>query len=411
MQDLSVAEALAQILASVSSLEAEKVDLMEGLGRILAQPVIARDTLPPFANSAMDGYAVRSADVVTASRTNPIELKVVGDIPAGVWPECEIVPGTAARITTGAPLPSGADAVVPVEETDEAWQSEHRPIPLAIQIYRGSAEGAYIRQAGENIRAGETAIPAGQRIRPQEISVLASLGITKIDVFRRPRVAILATGDELLEIDQPLKLGHIRNSNNYGLAAQITAAGGIPILLGIARDTAEDVRAHLQQGIAKRADFFVTSAGVSVGAYDVVKTVLAEGGSVNFWRVRMRPGKPLAFGHFQTIPYLGLPGNPVSSLVSFERFGRPALLKMQGYTTLERPSIVVTVQEPIRSDGRESYVRAIIQASADGYTAKTTGTQESHIATSLVKANGLVIVPEGVKFVGAGEKLSAFLLD
>ena len=327
---LTVAEALAMVLDAVAPLGHEIVPLGEALGRILAEPAVAQDSLPPFANSAMDGYAMRAADIANADRDQPVNLKVVADVAAGYVSEVEVGPGSAARIMTGAPLPAGADAVIPVEDTDEAWRGESRPLPETINIFRSVSSGDYVRLAGDDIVAGTTVIPAGKQIRPQEIGVLASIGLAEVTVVRRARVGILATGDELIEVDQPLTPGKIRNSNGFTQAAQITAAGAIPVNLGIARDTEADVKSRLQAGLDAGVDLFVSSAGVSVGAYDVVKAVLDAAGNVGFWRVRMRPGKPLAFGKYGGVTYFGLPGNPVSAMVSFERFVRPALLKDGG---------------------------------------------------------------------------------
>ena len=240
---------------------------------------------------------------------------------------------------------------------------------------------------------------------------MAALGVARVPVVRRPRVAVLSTGDELLPIDQPLQPGKIRNSNSHAQAAQLLSIGAEPVMLGIARDSEADVRARLQEGLDAGVDMFISSAGVSVGAYDVVKTVLAEGGEIGFWRVRMRPGKPLAFGRYQGIPYLGLPGNPVSAMVSFERFARPAVRKMAGHTALSRPELKVTLMEGFESDGRESYIRAQVSREGQGYTAHLTGAQGSNIISSLVKANALLIVPEGVKQVTAGETLWAMMID
>lgn len=410
-QDLTVAEALARILAAVSVLESERVPLLDSLGRILAEDVVARDSLPPFTNSAMDGYALRSADIQSATRTNPISLNVIGDIAAGVWPKFTLQAGTAARIMTGAPVPAGADAIVPVEDTDEGWKDRERPLPEQIAIYRLVGEGDYIRPKGDDIHAGDTILQRGHLIRPPEISVLASLGVSAVPVVRRPRVAILATGDELVDVDQPLTDGKIRNSNSYAQTAQVTAVGAIPIRLGVAGDTEADVRTKLQAGLDAGVDLFISSAGVSVGAYDVVKSVLDDGGDVHFWRVRMRPGKPLAFGTYHDVLYLGLPGNPVSSMVSFERFGRPAILRMAGHTNVERRTVQASVTEPLTSDGRESYIRVQVEQEGDQFLAIPTGRQGSHMITSLVKANGLLIVPEGVKQVARGEKLPLLLLE
>lgn len=411
-EDLTVDEALALVLAQFKPLAAERVPLLQALDRILAEDVTANDSLPPFANSAMDGYALRAGDVASASAENPATLRVVADIAAGSTSEVVVQPGAAARIMTGAPLPEGADAVVPVEVTNEPWRDAARPLPQQIEVYETVAEGDYIRYPGEDIQAGERVLPAGHQLRPQEIGVLASLGVAQVSVVRRPRVGVLATGDELITVEEALRPGKIRNSNSYAQASQVISLGAEPISLGIARDDESDVRAKLQNGLDAGVDLFVSSAGVSVGAYDVVKSVLEAEGNVGFWRVRMRPGKPLAFGTYQGVPYLGLPGNPVSAMVSFERFARPAILKMAGHQRLARPSVEVMMQDEIRSDGRETYARAMVHRGDDGrYVATVAGQQGSHIMTSLVKANALVIIPEGVKVVSGGETLTALMID
>jgi molybdopterin molybdotransferase len=410
-EDLTVTEALSVVLSSVPVLEEETVPLLEALGRVLARPVVARDSLPPFANSSMDGYAVRSADIEGATSERPIALTVVADIAAGTPIDGKVGPGEAARIMTGAPLPAGADAVVPVEDTNEPWRERERPLPQQVDIRRAVAAGDYVRWPGEDIERGQQVLDTGHAIRPQEIGVLASLGIADIAVVRRPRVGVLATGDELVDIHLPLTPGKIRNSNGYSQAAQVQVLGAIPIMLGVAADLEEDVRERLATGLAAGVDLFVSSAGVSVGAYDVVKAVLEKEGNVGFWRVRMRPGKPLAFGIYGGRPYLGLPGNPVSAMVSFERFARPAILKMAGHLQLERPRVVATLLEDIHSDGRESYIRAVVERAGKAYQARTTGGQGSHMMTSMVKANALLVVPEGVKYVPAGDKLPALMID
>lgn len=410
-EDLSVREALNLILGAIDILPSEELDLLDGLGRVLAQPVIARDSLPPFANSSMDGYAVRAEDIGRARDDRPIRLKVIGDIAAGASNLPDVVVGTAARIMTGAPLPPGADAVVPVEDTDEPWRGKERPLPEFVAIHRAVDPGDFTRHPGEDIRAGDVVLEKGRVLRPQEIGILAALGVGRINVIRRPRVGILATGDELVDVASPLTPGKIRNSNGYAQTAQVAALGGVPVMLGVAGDTETAVRERLDAGVAAEVDLLISSAGVSVGAYDVVKAVLDEVGDVAFWRVRMRPGKPLAFGSYRGIPFLGVPGNPVSAMVSFEMFGRPAILKMAGHDRLERPRVEVTVLEDIDSDGRESYIRAIVTRDERGYLARTTGGQGSHMMTSLVKANALLVVPEGVKAIQAGTKLKALMID
>jgi molybdopterin molybdotransferase len=312
---------------------------------------------------------------------------------------------------TGAPVPPGADAVVPVEDTDEPWRAARRALPERIAIRRAVRAGDFVRYPGEDIQVGTRVLDEGHVLRPQEIGVLASLGVGQVAVVRRPRVGILATGDELVPVEAELSPGKIRNSNGYAQAAQVLALGGLPVMLGVARDAEADVREKLDAAVADRLDLLVSSAGVSVGAYDVVKAVLDKGGSVTLWRVRMRPGKPLAFGTYRGIPYLGLPGNPVSAMVSFERFARPAILKMAGHIQLDRPSVRAVLQEDVRSDGRESYLRAIVTKDERGFVATTTGSQGSHIMTSLVKANALLIVPEGMIDVPAGTPLTALMID
>lgn len=410
-QDLSVQDALTAVLGGFATLEAERVPLSQLLGRVLTQSVVAKNNMPPFTNSSMDGYALRAADIASASKQSPVTLNVIGDVAAGAVLDVNAGENTAVRIMTGAPVPDGFDAVVPVEDTNEEWRGEKRPLPEKITIYRSVNSGDYLRHPGEDIETGTEILSAGHLVRPQEIGVMASLGVTEAQVVRRPRIGILATGDELISVDQPLTPGKIRNSNGYTQAAQVEALGAEPIILGVAKDTEASVREKLQIGLDANVDLFISSAGVSVGAYDVVKAVLDAEGNVGFWRVRMRPGKPLAFGTYQGIPYLGLPGNPVSAMVSFERFARPAILKMAGRTQLDKPQIPVVVQEEIGSDGRESYIRAVVEKTAVGYQATTTGSQGSHVATSLVKANALLIIPEGQKRVTKGETLNAWMLD
>ena len=411
LEDLTVADALNLVLKGVSILPAEHVSLLDALGRVLAEPVVAFDSLPPFANSSMDGYALRAADVENASVETPTELQVVADIAAGEVSNVILSNGTAARIMTGAPMPEGADAVIPVEDTNEPWRDAERPLPDTILVKRSVKLGDYVRHIGEDIQAGQEVIAPGHVIRPQEIGVLAALGVSRVQVHRRPRIGVLSTGDELIDVDQPLSPGKIRNSNSYAQAAQVIALGAELISLGVARDTEDHVRAKLQVGLDAGVDLLVSSAGVSVGAYDVVKAVLEQEGNVGFWRVRMRPGKPLAFGSYHGVPFLGLPGNPVSAMVSFERFVRPTIRKMAGHKNVGRPRITVTVQDQLHSDGRETYVRAKVTRTPQGYQAVSTGSQGSHVMTSLVKANGLMIIPEGVTIVYPGERLQAMMID
>lgn len=411
---ITVEEAYERIMQAFHPLEPERVSLWEGLGRVLAEDVYADVNIPPFANSAMDGYAVRAADTAGATREQPVWLRVKGTLAAGQAPTVSVDPGTAIRIMTGAPMPPGADAVVRFENTSEA-ENNARMSAVAqsgeVAIYVPVAVNENVRPAGEDIRAGEKVLAAGTELRPAELGVLASVGRADFLAYRRPRVAVLATGDELVEPDEPLSPGKIRNSNAYTNAALVRKYGGIPIRLGIARDTVADLTAKLRQAVDLKVDLILTSAGVSVGEYDVVKDVLNALGEMEFWQVRMKPGKPLAFGHVQGVPLIGFPGNPVSSMVSFEQFARPAILKMQGKRKLRKPVIRAILREDVRGGDRREFKRAIVERDGNTYYARLTGDQGSGILTSMVRANGLAIVPEGVHLIRAGEEISVEMLD
>ncbi len=398
---LPVEEALERILAEIARLEPEQIDLPEAAGRVLAQSIASQEEVPPFANSAMDGYALRSSDTLSASAHEPRRLRLVGIVQAGRVAERPVEDGEAMRILTGAPVPPGATAVIQQEltETGDGWVEVREPV----------AQGNNIRHAGEDIRRGTVVLAEGALIGSAEIGVLASLGVTRVTVYRRPVVAILATGDELVEIDQPLLPGQIHNSNSYLVAAAVTRAGGIPRSLGIARDQVEELRAKLQA--AQEADLIVTSGGVSVGDYDLVKDIMREQGTIDFWRVNLRPGKPLAFGKLGSTPLLGLPGNPVSAAVTFELFARPVLRKMQGFAQLLRPQVQARLLHNMQESGnRRHYVRAHVTLLDGVFVARTTGTQDSHILTSMVSANALLVIPENTPPMQAGEMVQALLL-
>jgi molybdopterin molybdotransferase len=414
-QMLSVAEARAQMLGHFHPLALETISITQAAGRVLAEEVTATQNLPPFNNSSMDGYAVRLSDVAGATPEHPAALHVSGDIPAGSGMPPALAEGTAMRIMTGAPMPEGAEAVIPVEDTDDRRDHVGAPPPV-IRIFKPATPQANIRPIGQDMRAGEVVLHTGARLGPAAVGVLAALGRANVGVHRQPLVALFSTGDELREVDETPGPGQIRDTNSYTLAAAVEQYGGRALRLGIARDSLEDVRAKLHAACEAKADLILSSAGVSVGAYDVVKAALEAEGALEFWRVRMRPGKPLAFGHVRgpdrlDVPFMGLPGNPVSALVTFEVFVRPILLKLAGYARWDKPQIRVTLTEALRSDGRESYLRVVITPGEEGYKARTTGDQGSAILTSLVKANGLLIVPEGVTVAKAGDTFSAWLLD
>lgn len=409
-QYLSVADARELLVGSLAALPAERVALEESLGRVLAERVQADVNLPPFSNSSMDGYAVRSSDVAEASLEAPRRLKVVGDVAAGRAHLPEVGPGSCVRIMTGGPLPAGADCVVPVEDTDDHGPMAGRELPETVQIFRPVEAGGYVRKAGLDVREGDTVLEPGRRLRPQDMAMLASLGIAQPLVYNRPNVAVISTGDELVGVEQALGPGKIRESNGTMVRGLIKQSGGRPIRLPIAKDDAGSVKAVLDQAVEQCADLIVSSAGVSMGAYDFVRTVVEQHGELAFWRVNIRPGKPLAFGSYRGVPFVGLPGNPVSAWVTFAVFVLPAMDRLEGGRGVERVLVRVKVDEALDSDGRESYLRARVSRSDDGYHARLTGSQDSGVLSSLVAANALLIVPAGDMHVAIGTELDAWIL-
>jgi molybdopterin molybdotransferase len=400
---LTVEEALNKILSHVEPLGSEKVSILEALGRIITENINAPRDIPPLDNSAMDGYALKSEDIRNASLENRVRLEVIEDLPAGFISKKVIQRGQAIRIMTGAPIPGGADAVIPVEDTE-------RGDGIAL-VFNPVPPGANIRKAGEDVKKGDRIISAGDLVRPAEVGMMASVGRSFITVFQRPLVAILCTGEELVDVDGALDEGKIISSNSYTLAAQVKDCGAIPVQLGIAKDQKEDIETKLQQGL--RADVIISSAGISVGDYDFVKDVLKNlGMEMVFWKVAMQPGRPLAFGTIRGKPVFGLPGNPVSSMVSFEQFVRPSLLKMMGHRQLFRPVIEAILKEEItKKAGMRQFIRASVSLKGNQYIVTTTGEQGSGILKSMVKANGLIVIPEGQEIVRAGEKVKVQLLD
>jgi len=377
---LSVEEALAQILVRVEPLGTELVGILAGLGRVLAERVVSRRELPPWAASSMDGYAIRAAD----SGPAPASLSVVGRVSAGALPDRSLGPGEAMRIFTGAPLPAGADTVVPQEDvaTDGGRIVLQQPV----------ARGACVRPAGEDIRAGDVVLEPGCVVGAAEVGLLATLGYTRVRVHRRPRVAILSTGSELADLGIVPGPGQIPNSNTYSLMAQTLEAGAEPVNLGVVPDRMEEIVNRLRWGLD--TDALVSSAGVSVGELDLVREALTRcGAELHLWKVSMRPGKPITFGSVQGRPVFGLPGNPVSAMVTFELFVRPALRRMQGCNAVQRPRIPARALEPIDNPGaRRGYLRVRLEHDGEGYGARLTGAQGSGILRSMVLADGLAVV-------------------
>jgi molybdopterin molybdotransferase len=336
---------------------------------------------------------------------------VVADIPAGSAGEVSIGPGQAARIMTGAPLPAGADAVVMVEDTDFADRSPGTPAPGSVRVFRPVPAGASLRRSGEDLHAGDRVLTAGRRLQPQDIGLLAMLGADRVAVRRRPRLAILSSGDELIPVEAPPAPGKVRDANSYTLGLLAEKAGAEVVPLGIAPDDLSAVRTLLEQAVRAGVDAIVASAGVSVGAYDFVRAAVEADGSLDFWKVNMRPGKPLAFGEIQGIPFFGLPGNPVSAFVGFLVFVRPALERLsglpQGSPRLER----AVLAEAVESDGRESYLRAVAYVENGRRMVRLTGHQGSGNLLSLVQANALLIVPSGVKSLPASKEVDIWPIE
>lgn len=399
---LTVEEARARILAHITPLATEEIPLTTALDRILAEDAVAHDETPPFINSAMDGYALRSADTQSATPDTPVTLRLAGEVPAGSVYAGTVAAGETVRILTGAPVPDGADAVLQQELTEVA--------DGMVSLRQTVDIGANIRPAGGDLRPGMRLIAAGTQLGPAEIALLAAAGIHPVRVTRRPRVAILATGDELAPLGETPGPGQIRETNSPYLIAAVMRAGGEPMPLGIARDRSDDIRARLEQ--ARAADLILTSGGVSVGDYDLVKQILAEQGDIDFWRVRMRPGKPVAFGLLSGTPLLGLPGNPASAAVTFELFGRPTIRRMLGCAQIERPLIQarLTGSNIARGD-RRHYVRVRLMARDGILEARQTGAQDSHLISSLQGASAYLVIEEGAGVITEGEIVPALLLN
>ncbi len=390
---IAVEEALRIILAGITPLGLESIDMAGSQGRVLGEDIRAKRPNPPWDNSAMDGYALRAADSIGASKQSPAVLKVIYDLPAGQSPKGEIKKGEAVRIMTGAPVPPGADAVIMVEDTEACGNG-------TVRLSKEAKNNDNIRKMGEDFKEGAVVLKKGSLIRPAEVLMLATIGAAFVFAHKRPRVAIISTGDELADIGETPKQGQIINSNGYAIAALVRECGAEPINMGIARDTKESLREKLTQ--ASYADCVISSGGVSVGDYDFVKDVLKDLGSeMKFWKVAMKPGKPLAFGVIKGKPAFGLPGNPISSMVAFEEFVRPALLKMAGRESVEPAAFKARITEDLKiKPGRKNFIRAVLKIENEGFTATPLSGQGSGIISTMVKSNSFIIVPadsEGYK--------------
>jgi len=407
---LSVHEAQQRILSIFSPTEITCIPIIQAEGRILAQDCLSNIDLPPFDNSAMDGFAIISQDTHDATPENPVFLDVIADIPAGHIQDDLISRGMAARIMTGAFIPSGADTVVKVEDTDCNFQTPENPLPKKVAIFHSYKSRTNIRYRGEDIQSGEIILKAGSTLRPQDLGLLAMVGMAQVPVHRAPVMALLSSGDELISADAPLSGGKIRDANTYTLTANAHNTGAKVFQLGIVPDDRKAIKLALDRAVDEKVDLIVSSAGVSVGAFDFVKAVVEEQGALDFWRVNLRPGKPLAFGSYRDIPFFGLPGNPVSAFIGFELFVRPVLLKMGGSVSIHRPRLFAILEDEITSDGRESYLRATLRYQEGKWYARLTEHQGSGNLLSLVRANALLIVPSGVKSLPAGSEIEVCFL-
>jgi molybdopterin molybdotransferase len=403
---LAAGEAARRIVDEVRRQPPLRIPLDDALDAVLAQDVVSPLDIPAWTNSAMDGYATRGADVRGASEAEPVRLRVIEHVPAGRFPSRPIGAGECTRIFTGAPLPEGADTVIRQEDTDGGGET--------VTITRDRDVGVNIRRAGEDIRRGTTVLTAGTELGPAHLGVLASLAVANPLVYRQPRVAILGSGDEIVDVDQPEEIlsgRKIASSNSHTLTALVRRTGAVPVSLGIARDTPESMRAHLQA--AEGSDLLVTTAGISVGEHDYLRGVLEElGAEQRFWKLRMRPGAPVGFGILKGIPWIGLPGNPVSTMVTFELFVRPAIRKMSGHALPFRRSVPVRMAEPVSLKPRlQHFLRAVVTEGPDGPEARLTGPQGSGILTSMVAANALLVIPEAQFETPAGAVVQALRLD
>ncbi len=409
---LPVREAQEKILSVIKPTEPQLCLSEKAYGRVLVHDVFSPFNLPHFTNSSMDGFAICSKDLINASPDFPVQLPVKMNIPAGSGSDATLKSGESARILTGAPLPDGADAVVPVENTDQFKSGQSAVLPASVAIYIPVKPGENIRPAGEDVHKGQLVLKKGRVLQPQDIGLLISLGIRQVRVAKKARIALFSSGDELLEPNGDLTPGKIYDANRFVLTGLLEAAGAEVIPLGVAKDTPESVIATLDQALQDTPDMIISSAGVSVGVFDYVQQVIKENGTLSFWKVNMRPGKPVAFGDYKGIPFMGLPGNPVSAYIGCIVFAFPFIRQIHGLPPFAQKTIKAVLTEPLESlDGRESFYRGFIRCEDGVNLASLTGHQGSGNLFSLVQANALLIVPAGVKIIQAGETVSAWALD
>lgn len=399
---VSVEDARDRVLSRIEPLPPLELPLTDALGCVAVDDVTARDDMPSFASSAMDGFAVRASDVAEASPDAPVEMKVVGKAMIGLRPDVTVGMGEAVAIATGAPIPAGADCIVPVENTES-------PDEDRVRVFEAVAQGRHVRPRGEDAREGDVLVPAGKRLGAPELGLLANAGVPHPLVRPRPRVIVLSTGDELIAPTEEATFGQVHDSNAYTLFGALREAGAMPVLAGIVRDDPEALKETITS-FEIQADAFVSSGGVSVGERDVVKAAFAGRGDVEFTRVAMQPGMPQGFGFVEGKPFFGLPGNPVSVFVSFEVFVRPAILKMMGRTSIGRPTIEATLTDEIRGPrGKVQYARVEVGRGDDGWVATPTGGRGSNLISTVSRANGLAVIPVGTDVTPAGARVRVMI--
>jgi molybdopterin molybdotransferase len=390
-------QAHAHVLDTVQVLSPIALPLTEAFGCVVAEDLIAANDLPEFASSAMDGFAVRSSDVAPATPTSPVDLKIVGRALIGRHPDATVGGGEAVRIATGAPIPAGADTIVPIENADVSGER--------VRIIDGSSPGTHIRPAGEDVRAGQVLVSQGRRLGPPEMGLLANAGHGTPLVHPRPRVVVLSTGDELIPPTETPEFGQVRDSNAYTLFAALKEVGAIPVMAGIVKDDVESLKETVFDYLIQ-ADAFISSGGVSVGERDVVKAAFFRRGAVEFYKVAMQPGMPQGFGNIEGKPYFGLPGNPVSVFVSYEVFVRPAVMKMMGRTQTERPQITATLTEDVKGPkGKLQFARVNVERGDKGWVATPTGARGSNLISTVSRANGFALIPAGVELAPRGSQV------
>jgi molybdopterin molybdotransferase len=398
---IPVEEARARVLDAIPPLAPLQLALTEAHGCVSAEDVVAAESLPPFASSAMDGFAVRSADVVAATPERPAELKLVGRAMIGVRPEAVVGGGETVAIATGAPIPAGADAVVPIENTQVHGE--------VVRLLEAAPAGRHVRPAGEDVAEGTVLVERGKRLGAPELGLLANAGHATPLVHPRPRVVVLSTGDELIPPTESPEFGQVRDSNAFTVFGALREAGAMPVLAGIVKDDADSLREAVLDYLIQ-ADAFISSGGVSVGERDVVKAAFFRRGDIDFYRVAMQPGMPQGFGHIEGKPYFGLPGNPVSVFVSFELFVRPAMLKMMGRTQLDRPQVRATLTSDVSGPkGKMQYARVVVERGDGGWRATPTGGRGSNLISTVTRANGLAMIPPGTETAPAGTPVSVIV--